>query len=331
MSHPYWPQPSYIFRRQKAAPVPDAYGNYEFGASPGPKAGKGSGKVPTAYDIGPSGAQAKKHGLGAVSLRALQKTYGSLSPKTDWATPRYIRNEPSGLGAFGDDNCLSSVIGTVAGKVDGWVSSIPGIGSVISTVGSFLGFSVAGITKDALNKAVGGFSAYFTGGDAAAHKSEMVASIMNVLPEFPEQVPGLETYRGQIAQRIVDELINATACCMAGGGGGSGGGGFNLDMSALQAHYKEICAAGSEGMTAEMCSQMGYPFMTGGFQMMQLQMVDSNFLKAVYLANNPTAFQPMQIDASKVGAQLLVTPKPASSSSTMLIAGAAILAYLLIK
>jgi hypothetical protein len=320
MSHPYWPQPSYIFRRQKAAPVPDAYGNYEFGASPGPKAGKGSGKTPTAYDIGPSGAQAKKRGFGAVSLRALQKTYGSLSPKTDWATPRYIRNEPSGLGAFdpaqiaqimtgsadsAGGNCLSNVIGTVAGKVDGWVRSIPGIGSVLDSLPAKIGpilISPAEITAYALNKAVSGFSAYFTGGDAAAHKYEMVAGIMNVLPAFPEQVPGLETYRGQIAQRIVDELINATASCMAGGGSGGGG-----------------QAGGGSGGGGQ------------GFQMMQISpefQMAPGFMQAVAMAAHPEIWQ---LDTSKVSAQVSAPPKPAGGSSVMLIAGAAILAYLLIK
>lgn len=72
MSHPYWPQPLYHFRPRHAGPVP----------------------------AGPQLAGFAGYSYGAA-LAGGGRRYGSLSPKYDWATPGYVRAEPSGLGCVG--------------------------------------------------------------------------------------------------------------------------------------------------------------------------------------------------------------------------------------
>jgi hypothetical protein len=113
-------------------------------------------------------------------------------------------------------------------------------------------------------------------------------------------------------------------------------------MPELQAMYKESCATGSwsvpqadpsQPVTAELCAQVGYPFMTGAAPVDMYQIspefhMAPGFIQAVAMAAHPEIWQ---VDTSKVSAQVSAPPKPAGGSSVMLIAGAAILAYLLIK
>ena len=85
MSHPFWPQPKYLYRpggRQSQAPVPASFGGIgDFGGG--------------RYEVeGTPAPQGPRRGL---------RTYGSMSPKYDWATPGYIRSEPGGLGYFGEE------------------------------------------------------------------------------------------------------------------------------------------------------------------------------------------------------------------------------------
>lgn len=96
MSHPYWPQSYYLFRpggRRSQAPVPASMsglddfsgGRYETVGTPAPR-----------------------------SWRRGVRTYGSMTPKYDYATPRYIRDEPSGMGEV-DSGAIAQSVGGSAG------------------------------------------------------------------------------------------------------------------------------------------------------------------------------------------------------------------------
>ena len=114
MSHPYWPQPQYLFRpggRQSQAPVPHSLGQDDY-----------------------AGARYETVGTPAPrSLRRGNRTYGSMTPRHDWATPGYIREEPSGMGYFGEDaGCVggakTAIASYLAGKIKqsvGYPSSCP--------------------------------------------------------------------------------------------------------------------------------------------------------------------------------------------------------------
>jgi len=76
MSYPRWPQ-SAFFYRPRNVPAVSPYGEY----------------VAQLGDYVP--------GFGSFGPKTQGLTYGSLSPKYDWSTPRYIRREPTGLDGFG--------------------------------------------------------------------------------------------------------------------------------------------------------------------------------------------------------------------------------------
>lgn len=94
MSHPYFPQAMFMYRRRKGSPVPSSYGNYE-------------GVVAPAVNAQPIAAKTFAAGRGAtpnagINSAYARRTMGSLSPKTDWATPGYVRDERSGVHGLGD-------------------------------------------------------------------------------------------------------------------------------------------------------------------------------------------------------------------------------------
>jgi len=91
-SHPYWPQPALFYRPRKRTPVP-AYGNGYFSVDPANDPAQPVAKRQTTRLDPRRGAQ----GTYAFARRP----YGSLSPKTDWSTPRYIRDEMRGAGLLG--------------------------------------------------------------------------------------------------------------------------------------------------------------------------------------------------------------------------------------
>jgi hypothetical protein len=167
----------YGFRRQKAAPVPDAYGNYE--------------------------------GFGAESMMAPTRTYGSMSPKYDWATPRYIRAEPSGMGDFAGDGCL----GDVRDKVVDSIFSVAGIYDItVPFVGSLRGWlkdRLASLQNYAVNTATGD----------EQKKAELKQAIVNAIMQLPDVPDWLQkmgvstTWKGSLATSIADAAVNAIASC----------------------------------------------------------------------------------------------------------------------
>ncbi len=162
MSYPRWPQ-SAFFYRPRTVPTSSPYGEY----------------VPGFGSFGP-----KTQGL----------TYGSLSPKYDWATPRYIRAEPTGLDDFGDfglnaveQGCLADVrkmaseaLFSVLNNVSGGVAdSKVGIGPFAVDIGAML--------RGKINESLNGIENALLGRmeqDWPTIQQVIVEFVMNALPNI---------------------------------------------------------------------------------------------------------------------------------------------------
>lgn len=236
MSHPYWPQPGYIFRRMKAAPVPDAYG-----------------------------------GFGYVSMRAPLQTRGSLSPKYDWATPRYIRAEDqSGMGDFGEDggSCVATISKYLAEQLKNAVG-YPNCGDFSLSVD----YGVCKAKQAALDNAEGIISGIIGGalsgisGDLSDEnvKQQVHNAIASRLPGIT--IPGLGLDVSGILMSVLYGALSVAADACRALGAGAGGGG----CQATDENFKNWCASGDLSCvdaTPEQfktwCDGHGYPW--GGLQ-----------------------------------------------------------------
>lgn len=332
MSHPYWPQAMYGFRRQKAAPVPDAYGNYE--------------------------------GFGAESMMAPTRTYGSMSPKTDWATPRYIRAEPSGMGDFGADGCAGGLKDAIASYLAnqlkqraGYSSSCPNVWDDAAKWGVCNAKKAAldgaqGIISSAIGAALSGISGDLS--DAGV-RDQVHNAIASRLPGI--SIIGLDFDVSGALLSLVDSAIDAGISACGSALGASAGATTQLQQWCEKGYafdkdgnaYPPEAGFPSGAELATQCAGWGYPY--SGSQLVLTMMDPVNLAPAKMAAPLVSSF-PLTTASTDIAAMLAAkgmmlqkivggptsqqayyVPTAAGGSSSMLLlaAGAAALAFLFLK
>lgn len=178
MGHPYAPQSMFLYQRRKGAPVPTAY--------------DGIGNYATSY--GPA-----------------KKTYtrGSLSYKTSYAKPQYIRDEldesMAGFG-FDDFDAQGCALAAIAdpfklAELIVMASPLPGpaSGPAVQVIGQGLK-TIAQTVFDALKERL-----------RASDREGFVSDLANNLPESIESLPGVS--RRSIAGFAYDQLMKLAESC----------------------------------------------------------------------------------------------------------------------
>lgn len=246
MSHPYWPQSYYLYRpggRRSQAPVPASMAGFDDFAGDDYAGGR--------YEA--AGTPAPR------SWRRGVRTYGSMTPKYDYATPRYIRDEPAGMGYFGEDvgGCLGDLRKKLIDGILG-VLSIPNICvPIVGCVGDWLG--------DAMESGLASLQNFAIDQIADPQKQrELEQAIVNFimgLPDPPTWTKIPLTWKGAAAEKVAKKIVGEIVSCRTGGEAKV------IEETEAEVHRK-WCAVGetymNEPVTPEQCAAWGVPYKSAG-------------------------------------------------------------------